>query len=62
MLLNQRVMAGIGNVFKSEICFACGVNPFRKVASLRSPEIECLLAPRAAFSLPTSPTEQATAS
>ena len=33
VLLNQRVMAGIGNVFKSEICFACGVNPFRKVAS-----------------------------
>jgi formamidopyrimidine-DNA glycosylase len=25
VLLNQRVMAGIGNVFKSEICFACGV-------------------------------------
>src|ERR1700684_169023 len=44
VLLNQRVMAGIGNVFKSEICFACGVNPFRKVASLRAPEIECLLA------------------
>jgi endonuclease VIII len=44
VLLNQRVMAGIGNVFKSEICFACGVNPFRKVASLRALEIECLLA------------------
>ena len=36
VLLNQRVMAGIGNVFKSEICFACGVNPFRKIATLRS--------------------------
>src|ERR1700723_2225299 len=43
VLLNQRVMAGIGNVFKSEICFACGVNPFRKVASLRAQEIECLV-------------------
>jgi endonuclease-8 len=43
VLLNQRVMAGIGNVFKSEICFACGVNPFRKIASLRAQEIECLL-------------------
>jgi endonuclease VIII len=43
VLLNQRVMAGIGNVFKSEICFACGINPFRKIASLRPPEIECLL-------------------
>jgi endonuclease VIII len=27
-LLNQRVMAGIGNVYKSEVCFACNVNPF----------------------------------
>jgi endonuclease VIII len=43
VLLNQRVMAGIGNVFKSEICFACGVNPFRKVADLRPQEIACLL-------------------
>jgi endonuclease-8 len=44
VLLNQRVLAGIGNVFKSEICFACGVNPFRRVATLRAQEIECLLA------------------
>ena len=43
VLLNQRVMAGVGNVFKSEICFACGVHPFRKVASLRKQEVECLL-------------------
>ena len=43
VLLNQRVMAGIGNVFKSEICFACGVNPFRTVSSLSRQEIECLL-------------------
>lgn len=43
VLLNQRVMAGIGNVFKSEICFACGVHPFRKVSTLRKQEVECLL-------------------
>ena len=43
VLLNQRVMAGVGNVFKSEICFACGVHPFRKVATLRPQEVECLL-------------------
>jgi endonuclease-8 len=42
-LLNQRVMAGLGNVYKSEICFACQVNPFRKVASLTEREIECIL-------------------
>jgi endonuclease-8 len=44
VLLNQRVLAGIGNVFKSEICFACGVHPFRRVATLRAQEIERLLA------------------
>jgi endonuclease-8 len=43
VLLNQRVLAGIGNVFKSEVCFACGVHPFRTVASLRSQELDCLL-------------------
>jgi endonuclease-8 len=42
-LLNQRVLAGIGNVFKSEICFVCGINPFRKVASLMDKEIDALL-------------------
>lgn len=43
VLLNQSVMAGIGNVFKSEICFACGVHPLRLVASLTRGEVECLL-------------------
>ncbi len=43
VLLNQRVMAGIGNVFKSEICFACGVHPFRRVSTLTRADIECLL-------------------
>jgi endonuclease-8 len=33
-LLRQKVLAGVGNVFKSEICFATRLNPFRKVASL----------------------------
>ncbi len=40
VLLNQRVMAGIGNVFKSEICFACRVHPFRQVATLTQAELE----------------------
>ena len=43
VLLNQRVMAGIGNVFKSEICFACAVHPFRKIDTLSAHEVECLL-------------------
>ena len=43
VLLDQQVLAGIGNVFKSEICFTCGVNPFRKVSSLSDAEIDCLI-------------------
>ncbi len=38
-LLNQSLLAGIGNVFKSEVAFACGVNPFRKVESLNEDEL-----------------------
>ena len=33
-LLNQQLLAGIGNVFKSEVLFACGINPFVNVAAL----------------------------
>lgn len=43
VLLDQKVMAGIGNVFKSEICFACGVHPFRLVSSLSDSDIDCLI-------------------
>jgi endonuclease VIII len=39
VLLNQKVIAGIGNVFKSEICFACGVNPFAKVSELTTAKL-----------------------
>jgi endonuclease-8 len=42
-LLNQHVIAGIGNVFKSEICFTCGINPFAKVSALTPANIRCLL-------------------
>jgi endonuclease-8 len=34
VLLHQEVMAGVGNEFKSEICFMAGVNPFAHVADL----------------------------
>ena len=33
-LLNQRVMAGIGNVFKSEILFLAGIHPFTPVSAI----------------------------
>jgi endonuclease-8 len=43
VLLNQRVMAGLGNVYKSEVLFACGVHPFRLVSTLMPAEIDCIL-------------------
>jgi endonuclease VIII len=43
-LLNQRVMAGIGNVYKSEVLFACRVNPFVAVAALNDEQLRCLIA------------------
>lgn len=33
-LLNQRVLAGLGNVYKSEVLFMCRVNPFTRVGDL----------------------------
>ncbi len=35
-LLDQRVMSGIGNIFKSETLFVARVNPFASVSSLTS--------------------------
>jgi len=43
-LLNQRVVAGIGNVYKSEVLFLCGVNPFTVVADVDDERLQCLLA------------------
>jgi endonuclease-8 len=42
-LLAQSIMAGMGNVFKSEVCFACAVNPFRRVNELSIDELACLV-------------------
>src|SRR5262245_31513459 len=44
VLLNQRVMAGIGNVYKSEVLFSCGINPFTPVAALTDNELTGLIA------------------
>ena len=44
VLLNQRVMAGVGNVLKSEILFVAGVFPFRTVASLCDGELLRMIA------------------
>lgn len=43
VLMNQRVIAGVGNIFKSEICFVNGVNPFALVSSLSRQQIDSLV-------------------
>jgi endonuclease VIII len=43
VLLHQEVLAGVGNVFKSEICFVTGVNPFCKVRELGSDQLDALV-------------------
>lgn len=43
-LLDQRAIAGIGNVYKSEILFAGGVNPFTRVADVTDTTLEKLVA------------------
>ncbi len=40
VLLNQRVLAGIGNVYKSEIAFTAGVNPFRTMQTISDRELD----------------------
>jgi endonuclease-8 len=42
-LLTQSIMAGLGNVFKSEVCFACRINPFRRVDTLTTADLTCLV-------------------
>jgi endonuclease-8 len=42
-LLTQSILAGVGNVFKSEACFASGVNPFRSVGSLTDEQLTLLV-------------------
>ena len=43
VLLNQRVMAGIGNVFKSEILFLAAIDPFTAVSALSDAELARLV-------------------
>jgi len=44
VLLDQRVMAGIGNVFKSEILFLAEVDPFAAPPELSDAQLECVIA------------------
>lgn len=42
-LLDQRLVAGIGNIFKSEACFAARVGPWRPVGDLADAELLAVL-------------------
>jgi endonuclease-8 len=43
VLLNQRVLAGLGNVYKSEVAFAAGVNPFRPMRTITAKQMETMV-------------------
>jgi endonuclease-8 len=44
VLLDQRVVSGIGNVYKSEVCFLCGVSPFARMSELSDDQLRALVA------------------
>jgi endonuclease-8 len=43
-LLDQTALAGIGNVYKSEVLFLCGVSPFTRVRELDDATLDGLVA------------------
>jgi endonuclease-8 len=48
-LLDQRISAGIGNVYKSETLAACGVDPFAPIGDLRDDQVHELFATASAL-------------
>jgi endonuclease-8 len=50
-LLDQHLVAGIGNIFKSEACFAARVDPWRPVGDLSEEELRGVLAAARALML-----------
>jgi endonuclease VIII len=43
VLLHQEVLAGVGNEFKSEICFVTGIHPFCRISALTPDQIDSLV-------------------
>ena len=43
-LVNQRIAAGVGNIYKSEVLFLCGVNPLAPVERLTDETLREILA------------------
>jgi formamidopyrimidine-DNA glycosylase len=42
-LLDQRILAGIGNIYANEILFHAGVRPTRRCTGVRRPELEAIV-------------------
>jgi endonuclease-8 len=42
LLLDQSVVAGVGNVYRAEVLFLCGIHPMRPGRSLTDDEVACL--------------------
>jgi len=42
-LLTQSIVAGLGNVYKSEVCFLAQVNPFQRVGTLSRFQLESMV-------------------
>jgi endonuclease-8 len=42
-LVNQRIVSGAGNIYKSEVLFACGISPFAAVRTLSDDELRRIL-------------------
>jgi formamidopyrimidine-DNA glycosylase len=42
-LLNQRIVAGLGNYLRAEVLFACRLDPWQLVADLSERDLDCLI-------------------
>jgi endonuclease-8 len=42
-LLDQQIVAGIGNLWKAELCFAAGIDPWRELSALSDDEANRLI-------------------
>lgn len=42
-ILNQRLVAGIGNIYKSEVLFLCGISPFARADAVSDDDLRRIL-------------------
>jgi endonuclease-8 len=42
LLLDQRVIAGLGNIYRAEVLFLCGIDPRREARRLSDDEFDCV--------------------